>query len=263
MLCETYRKGDTLPARYCTEPKLDGIRVLIRANAKFGSVTFETRNGRRLPSLAHLAPQVLAFIGNLNGDVVLDAEATCTDGTFYDYVGTLRASKTAPAALLTVFDLIDLLLPCSARREVLEAQCKATESIRLIERTTGNPDVKAAYLAARLAGYEGIIIKDLDSSYDAGERSSAWLKVKGNETHDCKVVGFDECRTAEGILGALIVDFHGVEVRVGTGFKGREAATLWKDRASLVGSMVEVACQEVTPSGSMRHPKFVRVRGDK
>ena len=262
MLCETFT-GD-LPAKYCIEPKLDGVRVLIRVNPKFKTVTFETRNGRALKSLAHLKAEVLAFIGDMKGDIVLDAEATCTDGTFYDYVGTLRASAKAPAALLTVFDVIDLLSPCHARRTALEARCKPTDSIRLIERKGGNPDIDAAYAAALAAGHEGIIVKDLDSAYDGGERSTAWLKVKPTQTHDVKVVEVVECKTRQGLLGAFVVNFNGVPVRVGTGFHGdREKRTLWDARQALVGSVVEVACQEVTPAGSMRHPRFVRVRGDK
>lgn len=262
MLCETFC-GD-LPAKYCVEPKLDGVRVLIRVNPKFRTVTFETRNGRLLKSLAHLHAEVLAFIGDMKGDIVLDAEATCTDGTFYDYVGTLRASAKAPAALLTVFDVIDLLSPCHARRTALEAQCKPTASIRLIDRKGGNPDINAAYANALAAGHEGIIIKDIDSPYDGGERSTAWLKVKPTQTHDLNVVEVVECKTRPGLVGAVVVDFNGVLVRVGTGFHGdRQKRTLWEARESLVGSVVEVACQEVTPAGSMRHPRFVKVRGDK
>src|SRR5262249_43383125 len=44
---------------------------------------------------------------------------------------------------------------------------------------TDDPDVAAAFLADALAtGHEGVMVKALDSHYDAGRRGAAWRKVK-------------------------------------------------------------------------------------
>jgi DNA ligase-1 len=264
MLCSHFT-GD-LPASYCVEPKLDGIRVLIHFNAKFKEVTFKSRNGKALPALAHLADQVLAFAGPaFRGDMVLDAEATCPDASFFDTVGVLRRkSEAASKAVLTVFDYLNVFDNCAQRRAFLEQNTTEQPSVRLISRTVGNPNVVEAYHAALAAGHEGIIIKDLASDYEGGERSGAWQKMKESETHDCKVVAVTECPSQPGLVGALIVDFAGVAVSVGSGFKSNaERRAVWGLRATLVGKTVEVACHMKTPSGSMRHPTFVRIRDDK
>jgi DNA ligase-1 len=264
MLCTAF--SGRLPASYAVEPKLDGIRVLIYANPLRKTVSFKTRNGRAMPSLDHLKAEVLAFIGqSLKGDVILDAEATCGGLSFFDSVGPLRgANKPALGAILTVFDFIHVFHNCQKRREVLEAGVVNQPSVRLIARKSGNPDVEAEFKSALEAGFEGIIIKDLASDYQTGERSEAWQKMKQEETHDCKVIAVTECTTQKGRIGSLTVDFNGVEVAVGSGFRSDiQRRNLWEARKSLVGSLVEVGCHMVTPNGSMRHPRLVKVRADK
>ena len=69
----------------------------------------------------------------------------------------------------------------------------------------------------------------------------------------------------EGILGAIIIDFNGVEVNVGGGFSDEQRVDLWKmyHEGTLVGKVVEVWFHEVTPDKSMRHPRFKWFREDK
>ena len=264
MLCTTF--SGRLPASYAVEPKLDGVRVLVHLNPRLKTVAFKTRNGRDLPSLNHLKAEVLAFVGqSIKGDVILDAEATCGGLSFFDSVGTLRgASKPALGAILTVFDFIHAFHDCQKRREVLEAGVVDQPSVHLITRKVGNPDVEAEFKAALEAGFEGVIIKDLASDYQTGERSGAWQKMKQEETHDCRVVAVTECSTQKGRIGSLTVDFNGVEVSVGSGFRSdRQRRELWEARESILGGLVEVGCHMVTPNGSMRHPRLVKVRADK
>lgn len=264
MLCTTF--SGRLPASYAVEPKLDGVRVLIHLNARLKTVAFKTRNGRDLPSLNHLKAEVLAFVGqSLKGDVILDAEATCGGLSFFDSVGTLRgANKPAQGAILTVFDFIHAFHDCQKRREMLEAGVVDQPSVHLIARKVGNPDVEAEFKAALAAGFEGIIIKDLASDYQTGERSGAWQKMKQEETHDCRVVSVTECSTKKGHIGSLTVDFNGVEVSVGSGFRSdRQRRELWEARESILGGLVEVGCHMMTPNGSMRHPRLLKIRSDK
>lgn len=235
-----------LPASWTVEPKLDGVRVLITFNAKFKEVSFRTRNGKRLKSMEHLANEVLAFAGEMMGDVTLDAEAI--DGDFYSSVGKARSNARFQGTLV-VFDIVT---PdrWDDRRAFLETWTHPTDSIRLIE-THRQANVDAAYASARANGYEGVVVKDRDSFYEPGERSGAWQKLKPVETHDCRVteVGTDK--------QSLTIDFNGVAVKVPLTAWGLDAQPI------SVGQLVEVSCQEATPSGSMRHPRLVKVRWDK
>jgi hypothetical protein len=52
-------------------------------------------------------------------------------------------------------------------------------------------------------------------------------------------------------------------VNVGTGMDNATRVALLADRSQLIGQTAEVDFQMKTPNGSLRHPVFVRVRGDK
>jgi DNA ligase-1 len=113
-------------------------------------------------------------------------------------------------------------------------------------------------------GFEGAMVKDLDSPYQF-KRSIAMLKVKKMETVDGKVVGFEEGKgKCKGVLGALQVEVDGVVTSVGGGYSDAQRSDLWKHREDLIGRIVEVQYQNFTKSDhKLRFPVYVRHRPDK
>lgn len=101
-------------------------------------------------------------------------------------------------------------------------------------------------------GYEGLVLR----------RDNQWIKVKPQETHDVAITGFVEGRGKHlGRLGYV----NTARGDVGSGFTDNEREILWAEARAerLVGQVIEVSCQEITPSGQFRHPFFVRMRPDK
>jgi DNA ligase-1 len=119
------------------------------------------------------------------------------------------------------------------------------------------------------AGFEGIMIKDLDAPYEC-RRSTFWMKWKPVMTVDLNIVGFEEGtgRNA-GRLGAIICegtdDDRLIHVNVGSGLSDADRDEYWHSRDHLLGRVVEVAADAVTQnqdgSYSLRFPRFVRFRG--
>jgi len=132
---------------------------------------------------------------------------------------------------------------------------------------------------------EGAIVKPLDGTYQK-KRSRSWLKMKNEETEDLRVIdAFEGEGKYVGKLGGLIVDRKGVSVRVGGGFSDAQREEFWRlykaDQVRLlghddiqpfeyqalgceiIGRLIEVEFHEVTPDGSLRHPRFIRFRDDK
>ena len=124
-------------------------------------------------------------------------------------------------------------------------------------------DIMTFYHACRSIGFEGAVIKPFDYDY-VGSRSYKWMKMKDVLSADVKVIAVEEGKGKyAGQMGKIVVDFNGVEVRVGGGFSDAERFIYCIQPELIISKMVEILYMEKTPDGSMRHPRFVRVRPDK
>src|SRR4029079_9454760 len=90
---------------------------------------------------------------------------------------------------------------------------------------TADVEVARGFLEDALAtGHEGVMVKAIDSVYDAGRRGSAWRKVKPVRTLDLVVLGAEWGHGRRpGVLSNLHLgarDSHGGFVMVGKTFKG-------------------------------------------
>lgn len=114
---------------------------------------------------------------------------------------------------------------------------------------------------------EGVMV-NLDAPYQC-KRTKDLIKVKKFYTYDLKVIGVEEGtgRNA-GKLGAVIVDFKGNRVGVGSGFSDELRESIWKNPSSIIGQIIEVKYKEVTRNKdtgeeSLQFPVFVGIRKDK
>jgi DNA ligase-1 len=261
MLARLYA-GET-PASYVCEPKVDGLRVLITADLSRRVVRFETRNGNPMPSLDHLAEEVLDLLAGKDGVWLLDGEAV-SGKSFFTSVGALRSEQSADDARVWLFDLPSMDGDYSTRRASLEALFAQSypTSLLLIPSVSCTPE--EAFVRFTSEGFEGAMVKDTAAPYSHGLRSRAWLKVKDADTTDAEIVdvveGTGKCA---GMAGHIVVRCGRRLVNVGTGMDSATRVALLADRSQLIGQTAEVDFQMKTPTGSLRHPVFVRVRGDK
>lgn len=268
---------------WALEPKLDGIRVLVTTDPVSRTVTFQTRNGHPLPSLGKLSPTILKLAEAVGKAVTFDGEATA-GSDFFSGVGKLTQKQEATdLACLTLFDvpwvdgwLASSEVPYSLRRECLEKMFNdaglvwdqgAVQLIQLIDTITTCQLVESSdtILADALAsGWEGVMVKDVDATYCSGRRSKAWIKLKGKQTYDCRVVGFQPGKGRyDGAAGALLVSYQGKTIAVAGGLSDDQRQDIYDHPENWVGKTAEVECQQLTPSGSMRHPSLVCIRWDK
>jgi bifunctional non-homologous end joining protein LigD len=146
-----------------------------------------------------------------------------------------------------------------------------------------------ALAATRESGLEGLVCKRLDSVYEPGVRSRAWIKIRNLRVVDVIVGGWLPGRgRLAGLPGAVLVGQWDEEGRlryvgsVGTGWseaERRELAGLMAAGASEVcpfdpaprvagarwvvpGMVGEVRYGERTRAGMLRQPAWVRLRPD-
>ena len=97
--------------------------------------------------------------------------------------------------------------------------------------------------ASEEQGLEGIVAKRLDSAYEPGCRTGAWLKIKNHLTQEVIVGGFTAGTGGRAAnLGALAVGIHDQEGRlryagkVGTGFTEATLGVLHRELEALRSS---------------------------
>ena len=119
----------------------------------------------------------------------------------------------------------------------------------------------------RNRGAEGLMINYVDGIYEF-KRSKNIQKVKVMETVDLEIIGFEEgAGKNAGKLGALIVDYKGCEVGVGSGFTDFDREFIWNNQDQFLGKICEVQYFEETKNKdggvSLRFPVYKHLRQDK
>ena len=287
--------------RWSFEVKWDGVRAI--AYAKPGRLRLESRN---LNEITAAYPEVRGLLGDLGmREAVLDGEIVAFDEAGRPSFERLqRRMHVASDAVIrrrtadtpVVYAIFDLLyldghslmaLPYTERRAALEALELSGPAWRVPGAHAG---AGARLLAAtREQGLEGVVAKRLDSRYEPGRRTGAWIKVKNTRRQELVIAGWlpGEGRRSDRIGALLVGYFDGHELRyagrVGTGFTDQtldqlsdRLAPLRRERspftaaprlprnAVFVGPEVvaEIEFIEWTQDGVLRAPSFKGLRDD-
>lgn len=124
-------------------------------------------------------------------------------------------------------------------------------------------DIKRYHKQFKEEGYEGSIIR-MNVGYNWG-RSDDLLKMKDMLSMDCKILSVEGgSGKYEDMMGALSVNQeNNISCCVGTGFTDKMRKEFWEARDELIGKIIEIKYQELSPDGVMRFPVFIRFRDDK
>lgn len=272
------------------ETKYDGYRALIAVGG--GKAKLYTRTGldwsEKFPRLIKAAEALDV------GSALIDGEIVVLDGTGKPSFSALQdAIKTGdPKALYMAFDLLSLegkdvrALPNIERKERLRPIIPAGGVFNFAEHVTGSGE--KLFRAMCNEGLEGIISKRADAPY-RGKRTPAWLKVKCVKRQEYVIVGWSESSAAKRGFGSLLMGvYEGRSLRyagrVGTGYN---AANIEEIKAALEKIAVEkpaldvprearrgahwvkpqlvaeVAYNDITADGILRHASFIGLRRDK
>jgi len=285
------------------EIKLDGVRCLamVQFTVSGATVKFLSRTGKPINDFPAIRTSLYkwckklkdraAFFSTLaSSGFVIDGEIISKDNQFNTIVGeTHKKENSEIAAELHAFEMftLDEFLNGSGymknlypqRRHRLEMAFKFydarvdtlgnieefKEVVKLSRRyiVNSHDEIEHYYQTFRNKGFEGAIVKPNNFPYEK-KRSFGWLKIKDRNTVDVEITGLQEgTGKFEGQLGALVVNFEGVTVNVGSGLTDALRESIWLDKDSHIGRLVEVEYHEVTPDKSLRHPRFIRFRDDK
>lgn len=288
--------------RWAYETKQDGQRAVVYL-AGDGSVLLRARSGEDItaayPELRPLGAALGRTPAVLDGEVLaLDEQGRADFQLLQARMGLVQApgkaarlAATAPVHLV-LFDVMHLgghslvRLPYARRRARLEGLGLEGPYWSTPGAIVGHG--REALEATRAHGLEGLVCKRLDSVYEPGVRSRAWIKIRNMRSADVLVGGWLPGKgRLTGLPGAVLVGQRaGAALRyvgsVGTGWseaERTELATLLRAVATdvcpfdpvpaapgahwvlprLVG---EVRFSTRTRAGLLRQPSWLRLRTD-
>jgi len=274
------------------EHKYDGARIQVHREGR--RVAVFTRN---LLDITKRVPEIVREVRGFEAEsLILDGEAIVLDGEgrprpFQETAGRFGTGAAADSVALTpvFFDLLELDgddLTCRSAAERHDAMSGVLPAGMIVPRIrTADPAAATAFFESAIdAGHEGVVVKALESRYEAGRRGAAWVKVKPVHTLDLVVLAAE---WGHGRRRGLLSNIHlgardpdgGGFVMLGKTFKGLTDEMLsWqtrrflaleteRDRNTVVvrpEQVVEVAFDGV--QASRRYPggvalRFARVRG--
>jgi DNA ligase-1 len=202
------RLSEIAAGAIAVEDKYDGIRVQLHlAN---GQVALY---GRDANDITVAFPEIAAAAAQLSEPLILDGEIIAFEEGHPLPVSAVQSrlsgaettlhERERTAVQFIAFDLVahnDQLLigaPLQERHAQLSTigiteRCGGVIRVAPQRVVDGIEEIEAEFIAARMRGSEGIVLKSTTAAYAPGRRGSAWLKLKHPiDSIDCVVVGVE------------------------------------------------------------------------
>jgi len=284
-LTETYFSSKD----YLYEHKWDGIRLITFKHGD--TVTLMTRNKNKV---TNDYPDVVNVLKKFDFDFIIDGEVIASENGLSDF-GLLQLRRREKNLQISyqIFDIMHIdgydltKLELLDRKFILQNAFKSKKPVYLTEHILekGVPYLKEACAK----GWEGLIAKEIHSTYEEGIRSKDWLKFKCIEQQEFVIGGFTKPHGHRLDFGALLLGYfeNGKLIyigKVGTGFSEDTLRTLGAKLEKLKISkcpfesidiplkdiywvkpklVAEIKFSEWTKYNKLRHPRFKGVRTDK
>ena len=124
-------------------------------------------------------------------------------------------------------------------------------------------DIEPVVNSLWAAGKEGVMLNALDAKYEA-KRTKTLVKMKKTETYVLRIEGFSEgINKYTDMLGALVTEYCGCMLQVGSGFTDYEREDIWQNQDKYIGALFEVEAFGVSTNKnglvSLNCPIFKRI----
>jgi bifunctional non-homologous end joining protein LigD len=289
--------------RWAYEIKWDGVRAIAYSRPGEMRLESRNLNDvtDSYPELLALGAALGSRSAILDGEIVAfakDGRPSFAALQRRMHVSSRTQARRLAAGTPVTYVIFDLLwldghalmgLPYERRRELLAALALDGEHWQSPEHVTG--EGAALLQASAEQGLEGILAKRLGSTYEPGLRTRDWVKVKTLARQELVVGGWMPGKgKRRHSIGALLLGVHEPNGalryagRVGSGFSDEDLRRLSETLAPLERSsspfasgeqppreavfcepqlVVEVQFSAWTDAGSLRHPVYKGLRGDK
>ena len=273
-----FKKGELIFA----SRKLNGVRgTYFRGN-------IISRQAQKFEGLDHIVKDIEEIIGTdyaVDGELIRKNVDGLTDGqNFRETISIINSDGNDKSLIkFVVFDIVPVdefekdacTEKYSVRKKRLldlknKIQKNGTQNIEVVQMVYEGTDVNDVYDWLDYAvkhDWEGLVV-NRQVPYRR-TRHNGCLKVKRFYTVDLQITAIEEGQNRlDGTMGALVVDYKGNELRIGSGFDDATRTAVWANPDNYIGKIVEVkfkekSCDKKTGLESLQFPTFVRFRDDK
>ncbi len=281
MLAKKYDEHkEKVKGNFVVTKKLDGNRIVVIKDN--GIVKSFTRQGNQYEGLEEIESDIKRLLMDnvvFDGELIADTEGS-THEIYTETTSKARSKGSNKTGL--VFHIFDILPLEDFQNGKSKDDC-IVRKLKLSNVFVSNclphcKEVKPLYIGndksqievwknyALEQGWEGVMV-NLDTPYVC-KRTDTILKVKVMSTCDLKVIGFEEGTGKNvGKLGALLVNYKGFTVGVGSGFSDHDREYIWNHKDEYLENIVEIQYFEESKNQdgglSLRFPVYKKLRTDK
>lgn len=253
------------------EPKYDGTRLFVITEPRDTKII-----NRRFVDKSRLYPELNNLHKEIGPGLWLDGEGVNITkkepyGSFEGLSHRDRLKEVNDEMVrehpitFVAFDILRLKgknimgLPLRERKRILRMSVPRRRNIKPIETYSDPPERQM-----KKAGAEGIVSKDLDSTYKPGKTSREWIKKKFKKTADVKVLGLTPgAGKRKNYFGAMRVGVlkkgRMVEVAApGTGFTDKQLHDIKKHTPKYAS----IRYRRIGSGGRMIEPVYLGPRND-
>lgn len=226
-----------LNGNWISEPKYDGQRLM----AEYDGQTLKLWTRRHI-QIAKKFPELTESLKKdvESNDWILDGELTVPGGlsnlinrNVEDELRIKILAKKIPATY-HIFDIIKyegknlINQPLMKRKKILLKAVHQDEHLEIVPfKIMENSKIKDDFKEYTEKGFEGAILKNIQSRYEPGKRTGEWIKIKREDTVDVNIIGATKSENIP--FGALLMEKDGKYFgKVGTGFSDQEREDILK-----------------------------------
>lgn len=265
--------------------KLDGVRLLtvvLKEDGKTSVMQF-TRNGKLNENFPHLRKIFEDAADMYDGSMVFDGEVAST--SFSELMTQVNRTENVDtgSTYYALFDIIPLSEFQNGKSkkkqkdrhaDLIKLAPKSSKSVYVLEKLLvdldtpeGKQKLKEFNTMAIAEGYEGIMVKEVESYYEC-KRSESWLKVKPTISVSLTAKSFQEgTGKFAGSLGAILFegedDGKQISVSVGSGLSDADRSEIWANKDKYLGLIgeVEADCFSLEQGATVYALRFPRFKG--
>lgn len=259
--------------------KYDGIRAV--AKVRDGNVEIFSRQGKSIEGLKDIEEELKELEdGFYDGELLLDKEDIPSKDLYRETVQVVNSkNEYKNNVVFNIFDSIplnDFVIGyskdnCLGRKRFVYEELRRVDPnwlkpVEILYHGKYDKRIVQQELDKQISlEHEGVMVNLANAPYE-GKRTKNILKVKAMQDCDLKIIGFEEgTGKNEGTLGAIIVDYKGFKVKVGSGFTDKDREYFWNNQEESLGRIIAVQYFEETTnikdnSLSLRFPVYLELR---